>query len=461
MGGRREGAELRGLPSVQRLVAAAGATPGEGAARAAARALLDEERGRLRAGEAPRGPEALAAALILQLGQGARRPPRLRRVINATGVILHTNLGRAPLHPDAQAALARVGAGYCNAELVLETGLRGGRLEGVATPLRALVGAPAALAVNNGAAAVLLALTALCRGREVVVSRGELVEIGGSFRVPEVISEGGARLVEVGATNRTRARDYAAAVGPQTGALLRVHPSNFHMSGFVARPARPALVEVARAAGLPLIEDLGGGRVGRAHEPRDEDDVARAILEGADLVCFSGDKLLGGPQAGIIAGAPALVEACARHPLYRALRVDKLRLAALEATLEVHLRGEEVPVAALAGRPAAELRAVVQELAARLGPAAAAAGLQLAVEEDLAPVGGGAGADGALPGPVLCLRGPGLEALAAALRCGEPAVLTRTQRGALRVDPRALLAGEAGPLFTALEAALAAQAAHG
>ncbi|MFM2248708.1 MAG: hypothetical protein RL071_4783 [Pseudomonadota bacterium] len=461
MGGQAEGADLRGLPSVQRLVAEAGATPGEPAARAAARALLDEERGRRRAGDPPRGAAALATALAAALGQRARRPPRMRRVINATGVILHTNLGRAPLHADAQAALARVGAGYCNAELVLETGRRGGRLEGVATPLQALVGAPAALAVNNGAAAVLLALTALCRGREVVVSRGELVEIGGSFRVPEVISEGGARLVEVGATNRTRAGDYAAVIGPQTGALLRVHPSNFHMTGFVARPDRPALVAVARAAGLPLIEDLGGGRVGPVGQPREEDDVARAIAEGADLVCFSGDKLLGGPQAGIIAGAPALVEACARHPLYRALRVDKLRLAALEATLDVHLRGDVVPVAALAARSAGALRAVVERLADQLGPAAAAAGLQLAVEEDSAPVGGGAGADGGLPGPVLCLRGPALEALAAALRCGEPAVLTRTQRGALRVDPRAVLAEEEGPLFTALEAALAAQAANG
>lgn len=447
-------------PSVQRLIAAAGLPAGAAGPRSAARALLVEERAAVAAGAEPRGLSALAAALE----QRTRPEAALRRVINATGVVLHTNLGRAPLAPEAVAAVVEACSGYCDAELDLETGARGGRGERVLAQLRALTGAPAALVVNNNAAAVLLALTAVCAGRAVLVSRGELVEIGGSFRVPEVISAGGARLVEVGTTNRTRLADYAAAVSAETGALLRVHPSNFSMQGFVERPARAALAALAADRGLPLIEDLGAGLIGPSPLPGADgadDAVEAALAAGVDLLTCSGDKLLGGPQAGIIVGRADLVERCRRHPLYRALRVDKMTLAALGATLALLGRGERSPTAAmLAARPEA-LLARAEQLAAAVSAAAAAAGLSVSVEADEARAGGGSWPGEGLPGPVVALRGAGLEALARALRQGSPAVLPRTQRGALRLDPRAMLPGEVELVGGALLRALAARRAAG
>ncbi|MFT4979006.1 MAG: L-seryl-tRNA(Ser) seleniumtransferase, partial [Myxococcota bacterium] len=320
------------------------------------------------------------------------RQRRLRRVINATGVVLHTNMGRAPLPSAAIEAVVEVASGYSNLEMHLETGRRGGRLDGVAGPLREITGAEDAIAVNNCAAAVLLALTALARDREVIVSRGELVEIGGSFRIPDVISDGGARLVEVGATNRTRCADFERAITDQTAILLKVHASNFRMVGFTAQPDRAELAALAHARGLYMVEDLGSGLLRRAPDmERDttqleaEELVGRAIAAGVDVVCFSGDKLLGGPQAGIIVGKKEPIAKLRRHPLYRALRLDKMVLAALEATLllfRAGLEDEAIPARRMLARSAASCREEATTLAARIPGAR--------VEDDVSYSGGGA-----------------------------------------------------------------------
>ncbi len=410
-----------------------------------ARRELAHQRARIQAGAAVE--PGLAARVAARVE--ACLAPRLRRVINATGVVLHTNLGRAPLAPAAAAAVAAVAQGYSNAELELETGQRGGRLRGIEDHVVALTGAEAAIAVNNNAAAVLLVLTALARGREVVLSRGELVEIGGSFRVPDVISAGGATLVEVGTTNRTRAADYAAAATERTAMFLRVHPSNFRMVGFSERPDRAALARHARAAGVPLVEDLGSGLLGTlpvagagagagAAAELAGERVDRALAEGVDLACFSGDKLLGGPQAGIIAGRAALVGRLRRHPLYRALRMDKLGLAALEATLALYRAGQADAVPAR--RALAHTPATLRPLAAALAAAVPGATLH----DDEGVTGGGALPGRGLPGVVVRLpaRLGRPDAVARRLRLGTPAVLPRIADGAVVLDPRSLLPGE-------------------
>ncbi|MCK6506330.1 L-seryl-tRNA(Sec) selenium transferase [Myxococcota bacterium] len=438
--------DLRSLPAIHELLADPRllALPRPLALRCA-RAAVDQARQELRAGGS--APPDLAQ-VALALAQAARAP-HLRPVVNATGIPIHTNLGRAPLAPEAAEAVAQVARGYCNVELDLESGRRGGRLAGVAGPLRALCGAEDAVAVNNNAAAVLLVLTALARGRAVVVSRGELVEIGGSFRVPEVISAGGARLVEVGATNRTRVADYAGAIDEQTALLLRVHPSNFRMEGFTERPDRVGLVALARQRAVPLVEDLGSGLLGAlpGGVQGEEEPVDAVLGAGVDLVCFSGDKLLGGPQAGIIAGRADLVAACRQHPLYRALRLDKLVLAALEATLRLYLEGraDEVPVRAMLARGPAECQAVARRLAAALPGAR--------VEDDVGYSGGGALPARGLPTRVLALPVPDPDALARRLRLGAPAVVARVARDALIIDPRTLLFGDEARLLQALAAA--------
>src|SRR5437667_323715 len=287
--------ELRDLPSVDELTREVE----DPLAVDAARALLDRAREEIRAGG---DPGDLAARLREELA--STRRPRLRRVLNATGVIVHTNLGRAPLAEEAIARIAEVARGYSNLEYDLSSGTRGSRQDHVADILRRLTGAEAALVVNNNAAAVMLALAALAEGREVLVSRGELIEIGDGFRIPDVLSRSGARLREVGTTNRTRAADYEAAIGPETAVVLRVHQSNFRVVGFTAQPSLRELADVAHRHGLPLVDDLGSG----ALVDIGDDPTARASLAaGADLVCFSGDKLLGGPQAGIVLGRAELV----------------------------------------------------------------------------------------------------------------------------------------------------------
>src|SRR3989440_1431954 len=338
--------ELRQLPSVDELLRDERlAREPHDLALEAARAALERAREEIRAGV---DPGDVAERTLAELA--ALRRPRLRRAINATGVIVHTNLGRAPLAEAALDRVREVGRGYSNLEYDLEGGRRGSRQDHSAAILRRLTGAEAALVVNNNAAAVLLALAALAEGREVIVSRGELIEIGDGFRIPEVLARSGARLREVGTTNRTRAADYEAAVGPETGALLRVHQSNFRVVGFAAQPSVAELARVASQHGLPLVDDLGSGVLA---ELEDEPSATQSLANGADLVCFSGDKLLGGPQAGIVAGRAGLVERLRRHPLQRALRADKLTLAALEGTLRVVLDApQEIPVLRMGREPA-------------------------------------------------------------------------------------------------------------
>lgn len=374
-----------------------------------------------------------------------RMTPRLRAVINATGVVLHTNLGRAPLGDRARAHLNAIASGWCNLEIDLETGERGERLFAVEARLRGLVGAEAALAVNNNAAGVLLVLTALAAGRDVIVSRGELVEIGGSFRVPEVIAAGGARLVEVGTTNRTRVADYARAIRPETAAILRVHPSNFSVSGFTEAPDRTALQALAAASGVPLIEDLGAGAFASGlGEP-----TVRESLATTDLVCFSGDKLLGGPQAGLVVGKAALVQKARKHALYRALRLDRLVLAALEGTLIDYEAGVEPPAVALLRLEATVLHPRALALATRLRESGFAAEAQPTVGR----AGGGSLPQADLPGWGVDLDLQGVDRFLTRLRVATPSVLARAADGKVILDLRTVFPEQENALVAALLAA--------
>ena len=374
--------------------------------------------------------------------------PRLVPVINATGICLHTNLGRATLPDAALVALLTAAIGPTNLELDLETGRRGDRNALVADDLRALTGAEDALVVNNNAAGVLLALNSLAPGREVRGARGELVEIGGSFRVPDVMAKSGARLREVGTTNRTHADDYRRGAGPTTAAMLRVHASNYRIVGFTAAPTLSEMVAVARAADVPLIEDLGSGALvdlapyGIPNEP-----IVRAHIEaGVDLVLASGDKLLGGPQAGIVVGRRALVSALRSNPLFRALRPSKLVLAALAATLRLYRSAPDLPAAlpvlGWLARPVAEIervgRAAAAVLGARLGPEYA-----VEVVPSTCEVGGGAAPGVELPSRALAVRHPrlGAEQVAARLRRARPAVVGRVHEGRLLLDLRGVRDG--------------------
>ncbi|GDX81158.1 L-seryl-tRNA(Sec) selenium transferase [Deltaproteobacteria bacterium] len=429
----------RHLPAIGTLVTALGDLP-RPLVVSEARALVES----VRSGTAS-APADWAEAVRARVN--TRLAPVLRPVINATGVVLHTNLGRAPLGDRAQRRLHAVASGWCNLELHLETGERGERLTGVEQRLRSLVGAEAALAVNNNAAAVLLVLTALAAGREVIVSRGELVEIGGSFRVPEVIAAGGARLVEVGTTNRTRVRDFAGAIGTQTGAILRVHPSNFRVSGFTESPDRAALRALATAANVPLIEDLGSGALAAG---LGEPTVADALAT-TDLVCFSGDKLLGGPQAGLVVGRADLVQRARKHPLYRALRLDRLVLAALEGTLIDYEAGAEPPAVAMLRLDAASLRPRAEALASRLQELGWAATALATIGR----AGGGSLPELDLPGWGVALTVEGTDAFLTRLRVGTPAVLARAADGQVLLDLRTVPAGEENALLAALAAARA------
>jgi L-seryl-tRNA(Ser) seleniumtransferase len=374
-----------------------------------------------------------------------RLDPSLRRVINATGVIIHTNLGRAPLSQAAQQAVAVTAAGYSNLELDLPSGERGSRHDHVARLLCELTGAEAAMAVNNGAAAVLLAAAALADGnRELIVSRGQLIEIGGGFRIPDVVAQAGGRLVEVGTTNRTRLEDYRQALRPATGALLRVHASNFRTIGFVEHVE----IEPLCSLGAPVIDDVGSGAL--STEPpvlSEEPAVRRSVAAGAALVCFSGDKLLGGPQAGIIVGRRAAVDTARRHSLARAVRIDKLSLAALEATLALYrdpkLALAEIPVLAMLNASQAVLTRRAHMLAEAVDGE---------IVSGTARVGGGALPLLELPGPVVRVSaGPsGVGELARRLRGGDPPVVARIQHDQLLLDPRTLTDAEATEVAAAV-----------
>ena len=408
---------LRALPSVDRLATAVA-------------------RAELLGGAQPDEPGGHAEADLVAGARGRLRPS-LRRVLNATGVVVHTNLGRAPLAAEARAAVARAAEGYANLEFDLDAGERGSRQAHVEALLRELTGAEAALAVNNCAAATLLAAAALASGRDLVVSRGQAIEIGGTFRIPEVIAQAGARMVEVGTTNRTRLADYAAVLDGDTGAILRAHPSNFRTLGFV----EAVEIEALCSLGVPVIDDVGSGVLADDLEAlADEPPVRRSVRAGAAVVCFSGDKLLGGPQAGLMVGERDAIAACRRHPLARAVRIDKLSLAALEATLRVyrdpaHAR-RAIPVLAMLDIDPSTLDARARRLADATGGTIVAA---------TARAGGGALPLLELHGPAVALDpGPaGADAFAAALRAGDPALVGRIQDGRLLLDPRTLTDEEA------------------
>ena len=439
--------QLRALPAVERLAAQLSELP-PSVALAAARDEIDRARAAILTGDgaAPDG-ESLREMALRRATE--RQRGSLRRVINATGVILHTNLGRAPLAPEAADAAAEIGAGYSNLELGLEDGERGSRHEHIEPLIRELTGAEAAIAVNNNAAAVLLALTALAAGGEVVISRGQLIEIGGSFRIPEIMELSGATLVEVGTTNRTRLSDYESAITPRTAAVLLVHQSNFRTVGFVEEAPIAHLSTLAAQRGIPLIDDLGSGALTTVE---DEPAVRARLHAGADVVCFSADKLLGGPQAGILAGRAQLVERCRRHPLARALRLDKLQLTALEATLRLHRDGgrESIPAIGMLRVPEPVLRERAETIAAGASGAAT-------IQPGEAAPGGGALPLTRLEGPV-CAVDPGrlsADELAARLRLADPPVIARIDRGRVILDPRTLTDAEAEAAGDALRAALA------
>jgi len=405
---------------------------------AAARAALERARDEIREG---RDPGDLVEATLAELA--AARRPSLRRVLNATGVLIHTNLGRAPLAQSALDRVVEVGGSYSNLEYDLDAGVRGSRQDHLVGLLQRITGAEASLVVNNNAAAVMLALAALAEGREVIVSRGELIEIGDGFRIPDVLTRSGARLVEVGTTNRTRVADYERAIGPETAVILRVHQANFRVVGFTEQPELAHLAEVARRAGLPLVDDLGSGALSAIG---DESTAAASLAAGADLVCFSGDKLLGGPQAGILAGRADLIERLRRHPLQRALRADKLTLAALEGTLALALDPErarsEIPVLRMLAEPVATVRERAERLAALVGGE---------VEETVARAGGGALPLAELPSFACAIE----EALFGPLRAGEPPVVGILRDGRLLLDVRALADGEIDEVAAAVAAARA------
>mgnify|MGYP001042385211 CR=1 FL=1 len=466
------GAILRRIPSVDEVLAGEAiqrllARQPRWAVLEAVREVLAGCRERALAGE-PR-PESAQALLDPQVIQASieratsrKAGPSLRPVINASGVVLHTNLGRAPLASSALAALVAAARGYSNLEFDLAAGIRGSRQAHVERQLCALTGAEAALVVNNNAAAVFLAVNTLASGREVIISRGELVEIGDSFRIPDVMTSAGGRLREVGTTNRTHLADYERAIGPETGLILKVHRSNFQLLGFTAEVDAARLAALAKPRNLPIMEDLGSGALVdlSAYGLRREPLAADAIRAGVDVVTFSGDKLLGGPQAGILVGRRELLARLRRNPLARTVRIDKLCLAALEATLrlarEPDRARQEIPVLRMLSLSAAAVGARAEALAA--GLRAAAPGVRCVVEEGTSEVGGGALPLQALPTRVLSLA-PGREgagALEARLRTGEPPVLVRVQDQRVLLDLRTVAPEDDATLLAAVAAVLTA-----
>ena len=408
------------------------------------RRALDDRR---REGDVGDDRDAVATAIAQEALD--REAPHLRPVVNATGVIVHTNLGRAPLAREALAAATTVAAGYANLELDLETGGRGSRQDAVSPLIASLTGAEAGLAVSNNAAALVLVLSAFAAGRDVLVSRGQLVEIGDGFRIPDILAASGARLVEVGSTNRTSAADYERAIGPDTALLVRVHPSNYRIVGFTEEVDTATLAEIGGRHGLPVLDDIGSGLLAPDPVFAGEPDARSAIAAGATLVCFSGDKLLGGPQSGIIAGTREAVDRVRRHPLARAVRIGKLAVAALEETLRLHrdpVRARAaIPVLRMAHEPAAAVR----ERAGRLATAIAGE-----VVETESRVGGGSMPALALPSSAAALPDP-RGALHAALRAGVPPVIGRVEAGRLLLDARTLTDDDVAVVAAAVLAARA------
>ncbi|MEX0761025.1 MAG: L-seryl-tRNA(Sec) selenium transferase [Dehalococcoidia bacterium] len=446
--------DLRALPSVERILqdvhlSALAGQYSRTAVTGLVRIEIERARLNIRNGMPPPPRDAIVAAVLERAREAWSPWPR--RVINATGVVLHTNLGRAPLSTAAINAASAAAAGYSDLEFDMSSGKRGSRQSHISEQLAHVTGAEAGMAVNNNASAVMLALSTIASGREVIVSRGEAVEIGGGFRVPDVMRQSGAVLVEIGTTNRTYAADYASAITERTAAILKVHPSNFTVSGFTHSPDLAELGRVAREHNIPLLNDLGSGslldtaRYGMAHEPTVQD----SIRDGASLTMFSGDKLLGGPQAGLIAGAAELVKQLGSHPLARAVRIDKMTLAALSATLTAYL-GEsaetDIPIWRMISSPVSDLKSRAESWreAAKMG----------AVRESESAIGGGSLPGQTLPTFVLAIRpGIGPDEFCAHLRQAATPVIARIEDDEVLLDPRTVMDGEDNPVIEALKTA--------
>jgi L-seryl-tRNA(Ser) seleniumtransferase len=450
---------FRQLPSVDRILSdqrvRALANGGEsGIATIIARQAIESARQAIAGGsEAPTEDQLVESVLGLA---AAVFEPSLRPVINATGVIIHTNLGRAPLSDEAIEAMAAVSRGYSNLEFDLQAGERGSRYTHLESALTGLTGAEAAIAVNNNASALLLVLSALALDHEVIISRGQAVEIGGGFRIPDVMAQSGSRLVEVGTTNRTYLRDYEAAITEQTAAIMRVHASNFRIVGFTVSPSIHELGGLAKKRGVLLIDDIGSGcllettQFSLALEPT----VGESLAAGADLVLFSGDKLLGGPQAGVIAGKSELIAQLRRHPLARAVRMDKASIAGLTATLHHYLRGEalnKVPVWRMIAKPLAEIEKRARRWARAIGRGAR-------IVDGRSMIGGGSLPEESLPTKLVALDGEGgyVAEIARRLRTGDPTVVARIERDVLLLDPRTVRPDEDRALIAAVKEALSA-----
>ena len=449
---------LRQLPAVGKvldhpaLVALRGRYSAE-AITSAVRIELDRVRDRLKAGEAGIDPDSIASNIVVRLRSS--EAPVLRTVINATGIVLHTNLGRSPLAEVAALAAYEAARGYLNLELDLGTGKRSSRQDPIRAGVVAITGAEAATVVNNCAAATVIVLRALAAGKEVIVSRGQLIEIGGNFRIPEIMAASGAILREVGTTNITRLVDYERAIGPNTGLLMRIHTSNFRVRGFTESVGIGQLAALGNKCGIAVIDDAGSGAV---LDWPDEPQVSQGIAAGADLVLFSGDKLLGGPQAGIIAGKAELIATIERDPLMRAFRCDKMTLAALETTLQLHRNPERIretiPTLAMLTMPLATLRKRAEAFAVRLRTLPEIR--SLGVRDDVAFVGGGSLPDVALPTVVIALTAVchSEDAVAARLRSGTPAVMARIHAGKVVFDLRTVFDRQLDDLFAAISVAL-------
>ncbi len=418
------------------------------------RQQIADARDDIRRGQDAASVDEIAGRVAQQTAQVAR--PRPQPVINATGVIIHTNLGRAPLSEASVDAMHAAADRYTDLELDIEQGRRGSRQAHLQPILRQLTGAESALVVNNNASAVFLGLSAIAHGKEVIVSRGEAVEIGGGFRVPDVLAQSGARLVEVGTTNRTYVSDYESAITPDTGALLKVHASNFRVEGFTHACDTRELAQLGKRSALPVLHDVGSGclldtgEFGLAHEPTPQESIAA----GADLVFFSGDKLLGGPQAGIVVGKSDLVRTLERHPLARALRIDKLSLAALTATLLHYLKGEArstIPIWQMIGSPLDDIRERAEAWRASIGDAATLC-------QSLSTIGGGSLPGETLPTWVVALdcsqSQGGAEGVMARLRTARTPIIARIDQDRVMLDPRTVPFDEGGALLRGVKAAL-------
>jgi L-seryl-tRNA(Ser) seleniumtransferase len=450
--------ELRKLPSVDKLlqeetIQTLAKAHSHELAVDAARETLESARQAILKGSPRPLMSQLAEMTVANLNR--RLQPTLRQVINATGVIIHTNLGRAPLSEETRLAMEKAAQGYSNLEYDLEAGKRGSRYVHAEEVLCRLTGAEAALVVNNNASAVLLMLTALTQGREVIISRSQLIEIGGGFRIPDVMRQSGARLVEVGTTNRTHLRDYEEAIGEETALLMRAHHSNFRIVGFTHEVPLAELVELGRKNDLPVIDDLGSGTLldtadyGLGHEPT----IQESITTGASLVSCSGDKLLGGPQAGIILGQKDLVTQLRRHPLTRALRVDKTTLAGLQATLLHYLEGKapkKVPVWQMIAMPVKTIEERAQTWASLL----AEAGAEVSVVDGRSTIGGGSLPGETLPTRLAAIQVPSPDDLARRLRLGQPAVVGRIEEDRFLLDPRTVMPEQEETLIERVRLAL-------